>query len=262
MNLTATCIRVENVSEEQINAMFRIFETNYVCDEQTFRCDFARKSWVIQLFDHHHILRGFSTFVLWSHNLGTSYINVVFAGDTIIDPRYWGHWALPIKWLEVTGALQAQQPSRPLYWLLTSMHPRTYRFLPLFYWHFYSSWRADDAELSRIAGHVARVRFGESFDATRGVVVGEGSLKESLATVAPTKMRRADIRYFLECNPGHASGDELVCLAHLEPANHRPLARRFFLRGAALGLGDYQYMTRPSPRKSAAEEPGEPLALC
>ena len=55
-----------------------------------------------------------------------------------------------------------------------------------------------------------------------------------------SNMDGADIRYFLERNPRHASGDELVCLARLEAANHRPAARRAFLRGAALGLVDGQ----------------------
>ncbi|MGH6804357.1 MAG: hypothetical protein ACREC3_13460 [Methyloceanibacter sp.] len=238
MRLTASCIPVKDIAHRDVRAMFELHSAHYVSDEFTFFADLAKKSWVIQLFDEDENLRGFSTLVLWSHNIGDRDINVVFSGDTIIDPRYWGSRALPIKWLEVTGALHAQDSSTPLYWLLTSMHPRTYRSLPLFYRHFYPSWRADYDELARIVEHVGRARFGANFDASRGVVVGEGPLKPSVANIMPSNMDGADIRYFLERNPRHASGDELVCLARLEASNHGPVARRFFLRGAALGLVD------------------------
>jgi hypothetical protein len=217
--------------------MFRLHAAAYVSDEATFRSDLAGKSWVIRLFNGEGRLCGFSTIVLWHHDLGAGKINVVFAGDTIVDPHYWGRRALLMKWLEVTGALHARHPDTPLYWLLTSMHPRTYRAMPLFYQRFFPNWEVEDAELKLIAHQVARWRFGDRFIASRGIVVGEGPLKTPLAKISPRNMRRVDVRFFVERNPGYAAGDELVCLARLDAANHKPPARRFFLRGAALALG-------------------------
>jgi hypothetical protein len=42
----------------------------------------------------------------------------------------------------------------------------------------------------------------------------------------------------VERNPGYLIGEELVCLAAVEAANHRPMARRYFLRGAETVLVD------------------------
>ena len=238
LRLTAACVPCTELSERDVTAMFRIHSAHYDSDDATFRADLARKSWVIQIFDAEGALRGFSTVVLWDHHYGGRAIKIVFAGDTVIDRRYWGHRALPVKWLEVTGALHARHPSTPLYWLLTSMHPRTYRFMPLYYRRFYPSWRGDEPELAAIAASVARARFGLDFDSARGVVVGEAPLKPSIAKIDAVKMGRNDFGYFLERNPGYLSGEELVCLAPLDEANHRPMALRFFLRGAETALAD------------------------
>ena len=234
--LTANCVPLMELTERDVRAMFQIHSAHYDSDEATFRADLAKKSWIIQIFDEVRVLRGFSTLVMWHHDLGPGGMNILFSGDTVIDRRYWGHRALPIKWLEVTGALHARHPGTPLYWLLTSMHPRTYRFMPLYYRRFYPSWRGEEAELGAIAASVARTRFGLEFDAARGVVVGEAPLKQSIAKIGPGKMGRNDFRYFLERNPGYVSGEGLVCLAPIDEANHRPMARRFFLRGAGNGL--------------------------
>ena len=43
--------------------------------------------------------------------------------------------------------------------------------------------------------------------------------------------KRPDVAYFLQCNPGYASGDELVCLCELSTDNMRPLTRRLFVQG-------------------------------
>jgi hypothetical protein len=236
--LTAQCVPCTELSAPDVEEMFQIHTAHYDSDESTFRADLAKKSWVIQIFDQARTLRGFCTVVLWNHRFAGRDINIVFAGDTVVDRRYWGHRALPVKWLEVTGALRARNPDAPLYWLLTSMHPRTYRFMPLYYRRFFPNWRGEEPELGAIAASVARARFDLDFDSARGVVVGEAPLKPSIAAFDGARLGRKDFRYFVERNPGYLIGEGLVCLAAVEEANHRPTALRYFLRGAATVLAD------------------------
>jgi hypothetical protein len=44
-------------------------------------------------------------------------------------------------------------------------------------------------------------------------------LKPHLAAVPDGRADNPHVRFFLERNPGHASGDELVCLTELSDAN-------------------------------------------
>jgi hypothetical protein len=101
-----------------------------------------------------------------------------------------------------------RNPDTPLYWLLTSMHPRTYRFMPLYYRRFFPNCRGEESELGAIAASVARARFGLDFDSARGVVLGEAPLKPSIATFDAAKLTRQDVRYFVERNPGYLIGED------------------------------------------------------
>jgi hypothetical protein len=182
-------------------------------------------------------LRGFSTLVVWDIDHSSGPIRLLFSGDTIIDPASWGDRAFLIKWLETVGAVYAEQPAVPLYWLLISMSPRTYRALPLFFRRFYPS-ATGDQSFAALAADVGRQFFPDRFDPTRGLVLAaplSGRLSSPLAAVPPKDARRRDVQFFLSRNPGYAEGDELICLAPIQPGNIRSGIRRYFERGLAGG---------------------------
>jgi hypothetical protein len=57
-------------------------------------------------------------------------------------------------------------------------------------------------------------------------------LRDALAVVPDGKRRDAHVEFFLARNPGHAAGDELVCLAALGDENFTAAGARM-VRGSA-----------------------------
>ncbi len=81
---------------------------------------------------------------------------------------------------------------------------------------------------------LAEQRFGAFYDASSGLVrfpQSRGQLKPDWAAPDALELRRPEVRFFLQRNPGYVRGHELVCLSTLEADNLRPLARRLFIQG-------------------------------
>ena len=107
----------------------------------------------------------------------------------------------------------------PLYWFLIVKGHRTYRYLSAFSIDFYPHWQTPTPPWAQsIMTGFARRRFGDAYDAERGVVSfpqSRGHLKPMWAAVEPDEAARADVAFFLRSNPGYVRGDELVCLTEL-----------------------------------------------
>jgi hypothetical protein len=51
-------------------------------------------------------------------------------------------------------------------------------------------------------------------------------LRSGVAEITEQRLRDPHVRFFAERNPGHASGDELCCIAPLTRENFTPAAYR------------------------------------
>jgi hypothetical protein len=80
--------------------------------------------------------------------------------------------------------------------------------------------------------HLAREQFGPAYDSARGLVrfARPQRLRADLAKLAPSRTADPHVNFFLRHNPGHANGDELVCLTELVDANLTPAGRRMVSR--------------------------------
>ena len=179
---------------------------------------------------------GFSTLAVYERTFEGAPVRVLFSGDTVVDESHWGQQALAFAWLRLAGALKAEQPGVPLYWLLISKGHRTYRYLPAFSRAFHPS--PDDAgagPLRALKDFLARDRFGADYDAATGVVrfpESRGHLRAPYADVPEAHLRLPEVAFFLAANPGYAQGDELVCVCELAEDRLQPIARRAFVAGA------------------------------
>jgi hypothetical protein len=116
-----------------------------------------------------------------------------------------------------------------LIWLLLTSGFRTYRFLPVFLREFYPRFgRQTPAEWDRMRLELATARFGSLYCPQRGVVrfAQPQRLRPELAEIPPGRALDPDVQFFLERNPGHVHGDELVCIASLDQDNLAPAGRR------------------------------------
>ena len=234
---TPQTLDVARLTEDDRRAMYALYERYYDSSSWAlFARDLAGKDRVVVLRDETGALQGFSTLAIYERTFAGAPVRVLFSGDTVVDESHWGQQALAFAWLRLAGALNAERPEVPLYWLLISKGHRTYRYLPVFSRAFHPS--PDDAgtgTLSALKDFLARDRFGADYDAATGVVrfpESRGHLRDRYADVPDAHLRLPEVAFFLKSNPGYAQGDELVCVCELAADRLQPIARRAFVAGA------------------------------
>ena len=172
---------------------------------------------------------GFSTLLAYTTRFESGPVNVIYSGDTIVAPDAWGSTALPRAWVAGVEALRATLPPGHCFWLLLTSGFRTYRFLPVFWREFFPRFdKPTPPEINRLLRHVVQERFGAQFDADAGIVrfAHPQKLRSGLEQIPSGRERDPHTQFFLTQNPGHAHGDELVCLTELCPENLTAAGRR------------------------------------
>lgn len=216
--------------------MFDLFARHYRdVDRLQFEADLARKDTVILLRDSDRVV-GFTTLAFSTINVASRSVAVVFSGDTIVDPAFWGEQTLARVWLEQVGRFAARQQGRAVYWFLIVKGHRTYRYLPTFAREYVpAAGGGDRPDLIALRNAIAARHFGDAFDPASGIIrfsEPRGRLEPALAEPLPRELNNPHVRFFLEANPGYRRGDELACLCALTPDNMRPRARTWFAHGA------------------------------
>ena len=195
-----------------------------------FERDLAEKNVVLTLRDGAtDALAGFSTMLVYETSVDGSPISVVCSGDTIVDPSAWSSAALPREWIAAVNRLRRDYRNGPYYWLLLTSGFRTYRLLSTFWQRFHPRHDAlTPPDQLHLMNALATERFGERFNRVAGVVRFDRPqmLKAHLAGIPPERLTDPHVACFARLNPGHARGDELVCLARFHPDNLTAYARR------------------------------------
>lgn len=220
-----------DLTAETVEEMFNLFRENF---EQTsfdiFTRDLENKNWVILIRDSERgAIQGFSTLALYETEYDGNRISVVYSGDTIIRREYWGTPQLPSTWIRTVLEKSAHM-AQPLYWLLISSGYKTYRFLTVFYKEFFP--RHDQPtppRMQSLMDQLAEARFGADYLKKLGVVRfrnGATPLREGVAAVTDERLHDPHVAFYIERNPGHVDGDELVCITRVHPDNFTPAGRR------------------------------------
>lgn len=229
--LTSTTRARADLTNADVQAMFSVFCENFDgATLETFERDLQSKNWVILLHDvATQTLQGFSTLSLYETLHNGNPISVVYSGDTIIRPAYWGTPELPTAWIKTVLEKSANMP-QPLYWLLISSGYKTYRFLTVFYKDFYPHFKKPTPpEIQSIMQQLASERFGTDYLPEKGIVRfkdGATPLREGIAEVTDERLRDPHVAFYIHANPGHVNGDELVCITRIHPDNFTPAGRR------------------------------------
>ncbi len=225
-------VRVADLTPSRRDEMFALMTAAYEhVDRATFAADLDEKDWVLQVVDEEtQRLKGFSTQMLLRVEVEGRPVCALFSGDTIVDRDARGQWGL----FQVSGwfvrSLIAAYPDEELYWFLISKGYKTYRFLPLFFHEFYP--RHDEPtppQFRRMIDALGDCKFGDAYDRAAGIVRAgptSGRLRPGVADITADRLTDPHVRFFAECNPRHALGDELCCIAPLSLANFTPAAYR------------------------------------
>ena len=218
-----------DLSAAQKGEMFELLAHHFdgVTPEQFVR-DLAEKNLAL-LLRRGETLVGFSTLLAYTTDFAGASVNVIYSGDTIVTPEAWGTMALPRAWVAGVEALRATLPPVRCFWLLLTSGFRTYRFLPVFWREFFPRCDAPTpSERQRLLDQLAAERFGAQFEVRAGLVrfTHPQRLRAGLEEVPPGRNKDPHIAFFLSRNPGHANGDELVCLTELCRENLTAAGRR------------------------------------
>jgi hypothetical protein len=225
---------VAAISAECRAAMFALLDRHFEgVTRRQFEEDLAGKNWVLLLrsAEGDGAIVGFSTMAVYEAGpVEGMRLNVLCSGDTIVDPCAWGSASLPREWIAAVRRLRLQSAVHPWYWLLISSGLRTYRLLPTFWREFWPHPQATPRpQMQRLLEALASDRFEESFNASTGIVTFQRPqvLRAHLAESAAQRARDDPyLEFFSRRNPGHARGDELVCLCELSDANLTRAGRR------------------------------------
>jgi hypothetical protein len=218
--LQARVRRVASLTDAELEAMWLLFEKSYDgARREVFERDLAEKDHLILLKDAQREVQGFSTLL----RLDARGACVVFSGDTIIAPGFWGQTALQRAFIWYLMAQRLAVPARPVYWFLITKGYRTYLLIARY---FPNHWPRHDAPFPPAEGALLDAlcsrKFGDAWDASAGLLRYAGKsadavrLHEELADVPPRLLHDPDVRFFLETNPRWAEGDELCCLARAD----------------------------------------------
>jgi hypothetical protein len=229
--LAGTVRRVEDLTCSEKDRMYAVLARYFLgLTRSRFERDLAEKEWAILLTDTSQgEIQGFSTLMRLQIAVDGRPVVAFFSGDTIIHREYWGEAVLPRLWgRHVLAVAKTIQDAR-VFWFLISSGYRTYRYLPLFFREFYPTYRRrTPPAIKRVMDALGRSKFPSEYEPTRGVIrFAEATpLRPGVSTIGERQLRNRHVAFFVEANPGHANGDELVCLAELRPTNLTKAAQR------------------------------------
>jgi len=229
--------KATDLQSDDVKRMYSVYQSNYDATSfSDFKADLADKTFVILLVTNVDLIVGFTTLAWYPvrHPVTGESIRIIYSGDTIIEPPYWGTQALPAAWCRLAGELKATYPYERLLWFLIVKGYRTYRYLPLFTRSYYPSFDKIDEDYKAIADLLASEKFGSDYNRESGVVhfsVSKGHLVSDLAGVKDHLLAKPEVAFFFARNPGYLHGDELVCLTELSLHNMKSVALRAFMEG-------------------------------
>ena len=216
--LQARVRRVASLTPAELDAMWTLFASAYDgATREAFQADLSEKHHAIVLKDDRGVLQGFSTLL----RLEVKGACVVFSGDTIVAPGFWGQTALQRAFIWYLMAQRHARPGVAVYWFLITKGYRTYLLISRY---FPNHWPRHDAPLpppeAALLDTLALEKFGAAWDASAGLLRYAGKdavrLADSLAHVPRRLEADPDVRFFLQMNPRWAEGDELCCLARAD----------------------------------------------
>lgn len=230
--LRSETINVAEVTPKQRERMLALMHEYYEnVDALQFNSDLNKKDRII-LLKNDETICGFSTQLLSSSNIEGHLVKFLFSGDTIIERPYRNSLALPLAWSKIMLDEINTSPEVPLYWLLTTKGYKTYRYLSVFFNDFFPRPNRELSafEQQALESFTAQICI-EGLDHERWIIRAQPSsqrLRKGVADITDNRLKKPEIAFFEEVNPGHASGDELICLARFCKENLTPFIWRKF----------------------------------
>ncbi len=175
------------------------------------------------------VLAGMSTFdVLPVEHAGRRVV-AIYSSYVLLREEYRGLNLVQKSGFASFLRVKWRHPLRPVLWFFDSFSVKSYLLLPRNFDVYWPRHDVPTPEWERsLMDRLARIVHGPSWRPEHGVALRSGRerLRPGVAPLPAPGERSAEVAFFARCNPGHAEGDVLVCLAPLSPVNWWALARR------------------------------------
>ena len=232
MSLQGKIMGINELNQSHRSKLYQLMNAFYDdITPEAFSRDLEKKDHCILLLDQKGIIQGFSTQMILDVHVNGKPVSGVFSGDTIIHPDYWG--SIELFKTFTRQYIAGRKGSDALYWFLISKGYKTYKMLPLFFNEFYPNFRKTTPVFEQDVMHAfGKSLYPEDYDPGTGVIQYKGltdKLKPGLADASTRRHKDRDVAFFLEANPGHAQGNDLVCLTRLAEDNLNRTAQRLLL---------------------------------
>jgi hypothetical protein len=210
-------VRRESLTGPDRAQMLALMQLCYAgVSAERFARDLEDKQYVILMHARRTAeLVGFSTLRV----SGEQGIEVVYSGDTVVHPEWWGHKTLQVCFSRFLLSRKLRRPWGTLHWLLLSGGYKTYLLAVNNFprTHPRRDWTPPPGRTAFV--HALATRwFGTQYDAVRGTLRFEDShyrVRDGVAPIDRAAAAHPHIAFFAERNPGHVEGEELVCLVEI-----------------------------------------------
>lgn len=222
MMISGQVVATAALTAGQREAMYALMAEQYEnVTHADFVADLGGKRDVIVLAAPDGSLAGFSTQTVQPFAPG---VQLVFSGDTVVGRAWWNRNDLAAIWMRYAFDC-ARGFAGETYWLLMSKGWRTYRYLPAAFREFHP--RRDTPLPPGIAAIIDG--FGQAYPARydNGILYPDKDhVKPEYGEASEQALHNPDVAFFLARNPGHAAGDELVCITAIRDDNLTAVGRR------------------------------------
>jgi hypothetical protein len=235
-------LNVLDLTQADIDAMYALLDRYFSgVSYEVFTSDLYQKNWALLIDDPDtDQLQGFTTLLIRQTEFLGELINVVYSGDTIVDPSAWGSSALPKAWVSAINQLRRSYSQGRFYWLLICSGYRTYRFLPVFAKTFYPCHdRPTPPDVQAMINFFARSQYQDLYHADTGIIqlLHPQQLRPGLDGIPAGRLGDPHIDFFNRINPLHDNGDELVCLTEICESNLTAAGRRIWTTSSRTLVG-------------------------
>lgn len=223
------------LGREDRDRMFELMCDHYVGVRQLqFDTDLAEKESIFTIRDPQGRIDGFSTLGRFTVAVGDDDSEVMFTGDTVLEPDLWGRSGWLRVWCKHIWDTSRSSRHPHVYYLLLTANHRSYRILPALFQGFYPSpWNVTPIETQHRLDAFARSKFGDEYNDQSGVIELRQPLLVRPERIESVSQGQDDElgTFFSARNPYFLQSQYLVCMAELSTTNLTDLGRRVFAVG-------------------------------
>jgi hypothetical protein len=230
--VSSQIVSVESITGAERDRMFRLMYGDYLgMERSTFNADLGEKRHVMILREQGlGEIVGFSTLMVIDLEVSGKPVHAVFSGDTIVQSEFRHTLRLGIELGHYLHQVSDAYPHDTVVWLLISKGCRTYGVLPLLFREFFPRWDAPTPPFYQdVIDAFGSSKYPSEYDRVTHVIHPCGyaqRLRPGVAPATEARLRDPNARFFVQANPGHKDGDELVCVADAGLGNWSTRFRR------------------------------------